>query len=1309
MTGVNVVWASSDPSVATVDANGLVTAGDNGTTTVAASAGSVSGNAEVTVAQEASAADRSALEVLYRMTGETRWIHKKNWLTDAPLDTWYGVVVSGGRVTELRLRGNHLTGPIPAALGDLSRLEHLDLSENNLSGPIPPELARLSHLRRLDLYGSDVTGTIPPELGDLSRLEHLDLSANHLTGAIPSELGRLSRLNWVSLSRNSLTGPIPPEFGNLAGLEALYLYANSLTGTVPPELGALANLAVLALDDNRLTGAMPASFLGLGRLGSFRIGDNGGLCIPGTADFVAWWQAIDRTEGPLCNMADVAALNALYEATAGAAWINADGWLEGETVSAWHGVAADSIGRVAALDLSRNGLSGELPGQLGNLTAMTRLRLDGNALSGSLPLSLTATPLEEFRYSDTDLCVPADASFREWLNGIAARDAATECDPLSERDVLVALYDATGGPNWKDAGNWLTQTPLEDWYGVEVTDGSVSALRLGGNGLAGTIPAELGRLAHLAVLDLSDNAITGPIPPNLGDLRSLRDLSLRNNRLSGPIPPTLRKLTNLWYLSLGTNSLRGPIPPELGNLSTLRSLVLSDNALSGSIPEALGDLSSLQTLHLDANRLSDPIPAALGNLSSLLYLYLNGNALSGPIPAELGNLPRLSILSLFDNALSGPIPAELGNLSSLLYLYLNGNALSGPIPAELGNLSGLSILSLYDNALSGSIPARLGNMTELELFDVRTNALTGPIPAELGSLSRLSELSLADNDLTGSIPAQFSGMLALERLSVAHNRRMSGPLPASLTALRRLEVLQASGTDLCAPPEHDFGIWLNGIRTRWIAVCAEVEGSAAHLTQAVQSFRFPVPLMANEKALLRVFITAPDAAGAAIPPVRARFFTGGSETYVANIPAGSAAIPEETDQGSLIASANAEIPASVIVPGLEMVVEIDPDGTLDPELPLQRRIPETGRTAVDVQTLPRLDLTVIPFLWSAAPDSSILDLTHGLDGDRDIFLNTRTLLPVADLDVSVHEPVMTDRNGAFDLFEVTEAIRVLEGGAGHYMGTMTGELGSSFIGAAAEPGRSLFSIWRADVVAHELGHNMSLAHAPCGGAARPDPAFPQRDGSIGDWGDDFVTGELVPPTMPDLMSYCGPPDWASGFSFTKALRFRQFDEGGTAAAVAGPAKSLLFWGGVDATGVPFLEPAFVVEAPPSPPQPYGEYEIAGRTASDEQLFSTKVAMAAVADAGGRSAFALAVPIESGWADALASVTLSGPGGVATLDDGTDRPAIILRDRHSGRVRGFLLDSPAIAAAAAGGASSSVDPGIEVLFSRGIPAPAAWRR
>ncbi|MDE0462092.1 MAG: hypothetical protein OXH93_06785 [Caldilineaceae bacterium] len=82
------------------------------------------------------------------------------------------------------------------------------------------------------------------------------------------------------------------------------------------------------------------------------------------------------------------ALIALYNATGGANWVNNENWLSAAPLEEWHGVATDDSGHVAELDLSENGLHGEIPAELGNLTNLTRLDLAWNQLRGAIPSEL---------------------------------------------------------------------------------------------------------------------------------------------------------------------------------------------------------------------------------------------------------------------------------------------------------------------------------------------------------------------------------------------------------------------------------------------------------------------------------------------------------------------------------------------------------------------------------------------------------------------------------------------------------------------------------------------------------------------------------------------------------------------------------------------------------------------------------------------------------------------------------------------------------------------------------------------------------
>ena len=1219
------------------------------------------------------AGDRAVLVAVYEATGGSNWITSDKWLTDAPLNAWHGVETdASGRVQGLDLAGNDLTGKIPPELGNLASLKVLDLGYNGLTGEIPPELGNLANLRRLnltlnngltgeippeldnlaslrrlDLSGNRLTGEILPELGNLANLESLYLFSNRLTGKIPSELGNLASLEGLLLGGNGLTGEIPPELGNLANLELLSLFSNGLTGAIPPELGSLtslwhlnlsgngltgaippelgnlANLEALSLSGNGLTGEIPSTFNDLSKLSGFSWDKNAGLCAPGTRQFIVFADSLDHHAGPFCHEADAAVLRSVYHSTRGSAWTSSDGWLKPGPLANWYGVETDSVsGRVSGLDLSQNGLSGELLVSLASLDLLRELRLDGNGqLGGRLWSRMTVLPLRTLSYDSTDLCTPANPGFRTWLRSISSHSGTgNECPPLTDRDVLGLLFESTGGRSWAKHDNWLTDAPLDAWHGV-VTDAS-------------------GRIQRL---DLSSNDLTGRIPPELGTLANLEELDLRDNDLTGEIPSELGNLANLRQLDLGSNDgLTGEIPPELGNLANLEELDLRDNGLTGAIPPELSNLANLRQLDLGSN-----------------------------------------------DGLTGKIPPELGTLASLEGLLLGGNGLTGEIPAELGGLANLEQMRLSNNGLTGKIPAELGNLANLRQLNLGFNGLTGEIPPELGNLANLEVLTLAGNpDLSGALPL------------------------ANLVKLRELVV---GGTELCVPDDFAIQLRLRSVWKWYVPVCkaqAEAATATAYIVQAVQSADVPVPLVAGQPGLLRVFVTAPDAGGAPIPSGWATFYQRDGSKDSVRVSPGDGAIPAraETAESSLSFSANAKVPADVLQPGAEIVVVLDPEGALDPALGVPRRIPAAGRTALDVYDMPAFDVMVVPFLWESEPDSSILDVTKGLTAEDELFEETRRLLPVGPMSVTVHAPVWTSTNDALALLSQTRAIRVMEGGAGYYMSTIRNSTGG-VAGLAYSPGKVMYSVPDGGTIAHEFGHNMHLWHAPCGTFRFVDRTYPHAGGRTGAWGWSRRSGHLVSSGARDVMGYCGS-EGISDYHFANALRWRLRDEAGVGAYYAGPpTQALLLWGGVGTDGAPFLNPAFVFDGRPSLLDGAGAWRIVGEGGDGRVLFSQRFEMAETTDGDGRSAFALALAANSDWADALSRIVLTGPGGSVAMSAGTGPAAALLRDPATGRVRGILRDwgESTTAGTQPDARAALPERGLEIQVSSGIPRSDAWRR
>ena len=150
------------------------------------------------------------------------------------------------------------------------------------------------------------------------------------------------------------------------------------------------------------------------------------------------------------------------------------------------------------------------------------------------------------------------------------------------RAALVALYDATGGPNWTVNTNWKTAADFSTWHGVTAdSEGRVTRLILEYNELTGTIPDALGNLTNLQWLDLSSNELTGTIPAELSDLTKLQWLILNGNTdLTGTIPDDLADLTKLqWLILNGNTDLTGPLPLGLMDLVNLTTVWIQDTGL----------------------------------------------------------------------------------------------------------------------------------------------------------------------------------------------------------------------------------------------------------------------------------------------------------------------------------------------------------------------------------------------------------------------------------------------------------------------------------------------------------------------------------------------------------------------------------------------------------------------------------------------------------------------------------------------------------------------------------------------------------
>ena len=986
------------------------------------------------------------------------------------------------------------------------------------------------------------------------------------------------------------------------------------------------------------------------------------------------------------DTADRAALIAFYNATGGTFWQEKRNWNTTENIAKWHGVLTNPAGFVTELSLPDNNLSGTVPPELADLTHLRWLVLDNNELTGTIPADL--------------------------------RNLA------QLRELVLANNELTG--------------PIPPALGKL---SQLSLLDLTGNSLNGTIPAELGALPRLDSLLLGNNELSGPIPAELGDLGSLRRLRVSWNQLSGAVPPELGKLTNLTYLSVSHNELTGPIPAELANLRAIRLLSVSRNNLTGAIPPELGDLTTLRRLYLYDNDLTGEIPVSLGNLSELVLLWIHENGLSGPFPEEFGNLTALQELRVAGNGLSGGLPRGLGQLQALTRIELDGNHdLAGLLPRSMLDLRFLQELSYGATGLCAQIDDEFqkwlrripdGDSTDCDVAQVERHALTGlheltdgpswanptawgtdaplgdwhgvatedghvvevalpanglsgPLPAEIANLLKLTVLDLTANELSGAFPGTIAGLQELTELRVGRNAGLEGVLPFALRHLERVRVLHYDDTGLCASPSPNFLAWYTAIEETAGAICDSAEEVTVsmpmvYLTQSVQTPSRSVRLVADRDALLRAFVTAEQPGGFFEPEVVA-VFTGpeGDEVHRVVMTRHANQIPTQADEGELELSYNAVIPGEIIAPGVEMVVEVDPEGTVPFTAGSETRFPNQGSDSLNVVEVPPMQLTLVPVIATAEPDTSVVRWVRDLSADSPQLGLLKHAFPFAEFSVSPREPFYTSQNltatgGQYALFTELEAVRASDGGTGYYYGVVS-NLGS-VLGRGQLPGWVSIGVNSRTTLAHEIGHNQSLRHAPCGNPGGVDPDFPYQDGSIGVWGYDFGNGSMLPPDRSkDIMTYCRTLPWLSDYYFEKVIDHRAqlaTDAASAPLAASTPPSDMLVLGGGVVDGELWIEPVFSMRASARLPEARGPYRIRGTASDGRTLFSLDFTPGD--DEYGGKHFFFTVPIEADWENALERITLTAPEGVAYLDQADERPVTVVTERGTGRLRAILRD------------------------------------
>ncbi|KAM1204952.1 hypothetical protein ACFX2G_005920 [Malus domestica] len=250
---------------------------------------------------------------------------------------------------------------------------------------------------------------------------------------------------------------------------------------------------------------------------------------------------------------------------------NLGNWNQGDPCTAnWTGVLCynttldDGYHHVQELQLLNMNLSGSLSTELGRLSYMKILLLNGNQLSGPLPEELGYLPnLDRIQIDQNQISGPLPKSFAN-LN-------KTKHFHMNNNSISGQIPPE------------LSKLP------------SLVHFLLDNDDLSGYLPPEFSELPNLLILQVDNNNFHGSIiPDSYSNMSKLLKLSLRNCNLQGPIPD-LSRIPDLGYVDLSSNQLNGSLPQ--GKLSDkITTINLSNNILTGRIPGNFSDLPNLQRL-----------------------------------------------------------------------------------------------------------------------------------------------------------------------------------------------------------------------------------------------------------------------------------------------------------------------------------------------------------------------------------------------------------------------------------------------------------------------------------------------------------------------------------------------------------------------------------------------------------------------------------------------------------------------------------------------------------------------------------------
>lgn len=312
------------------------------------------------------------------------------------------------------------------------------------------------------------------------------------------------------------------------------------------------------------------------------------------------------------------------------------------------------------------------------------------------------------------------------------------------------------------------------------------------------------------------------------------------------------------------------------------------------------------------------------------------------------------------------------------------------------------------------------------------------------------------------------------------------------------------------------------------------------LTQAIQTLTNDVPLVAGRPTTARIYAITDQPQATNEFKLTLSATRDGKALPGSPLTIGPWAIFPQMDRGQLSRTFNFSLPLSWSSGNVRLTA------TLQPPVGLQDRNPANNQNTLTVtfQDVPPLDVKIVPIRYKDKQTGTSYGPPEG-ESFSDYVMRT---YPIHAIALSTHTPVeyvgdlQTDE-GWGEIFSLLASIKQADHAADSqiYLGlllynnvppydnfpTKWGGLGSG--------SRVSVSLDIETTVAHEIGHNLWRAHAPCGNPGGVDEAYPYAGASIGEFGLDLQGYEILTPgAYVDFMSYCGP-SWISDYTYRGLL------------------------------------------------------------------------------------------------------------------------------------------------------------------------------